>query len=166
MKIQTERLILRNTAINDLDFVVNTEKDNENKAFIGQWTFEQHQQSLTDKDMLHFIIEDKLGEKVGYVILSGLLDSNKALCIKRIAINIKGQGYGKEVMKSIVEWAFEKTAAHRIWLDLMDFNQRARHIYESIGFVYEGTLRDSYFNGESYESMIVMSVLRHEYCNS
>ncbi|GGG70007.1 GNAT family N-acetyltransferase [Paenibacillus radicis (ex Gao et al. 2016)] len=163
MQIQTARLLLRQTTINDLDFVYHTEHDKENRSYIGQWTIEQHQEALKDEDILHLLIENKQGEKTGYVILSGLLDTNKALCIRRIAIKLKGHGYGKEVMKGLIEWGFENNPAHRIWLDVKDFNQRAIHVYESVGFVYEGTLRDSYFNGEGFESLVIMSILREEY---
>ena len=66
-------------------------------------------------------------------------------------------------MKIIIKWAFENTETHRIWLDVKDINRRARNVYESVGFICEGTLRDSFFNGNGFESLIVMSVLRHEY---
>ena len=74
MVIQSAKLNLRKTEINDLAFVIDTENDVENRSFIGQWTFEKHRESLTDEDIIHLIIENKQGEKIGYAILSGLLD--------------------------------------------------------------------------------------------
>jgi len=32
---------------------------------------------------------------------------------------------------------------HRIGLEVYDFNPRARHVYEKLGFVHEGTMRDA-----------------------
>jgi RimJ/RimL family protein N-acetyltransferase len=32
---------------------------------------------------------------------------------------------------------------HRIELEVYDFNPRARHVYEKIGFIHEGTKRDA-----------------------
>ncbi|NBD27802.1 GNAT family N-acetyltransferase [Paenibacillus glycinis] len=104
-----------------------------------------------------------MGVKIGYMILSGLKDPNKALCVKRITMKAKGRGYGKEAMEAMMKWAFENTVTHRIWLDVKDFNRRAQHVYESVGFRREGTLRESYLNGDVFESLIVMSILRHEY---
>ncbi|SEB68231.1 GNAT family N-acetyltransferase [Paenibacillus sp. GP183] len=163
MIIQSKILDLRKTQINDLAFVLETETDPNNIPFIGQWTFEQHLEALTNENMVHLTIENKQGNKVGYVILTGFLDSNKAVCVKRITTKIKGQGYGKEAMKLIIKWVFENTETHRIWLDVKNFNHRARHVYESVGFIFEGTLRDCFFNGERFESLSVMSILRHEY---
>ncbi|GKS09830.1 hypothetical protein YDYSY3_08300 [Paenibacillus chitinolyticus] len=101
MVIQSARLNLRKTEINDLTFVLDIENDVENRSFIGQWTFEKHRDSLTDEDIIHLIIENKQGKKIGYAILSGLLDPNKTLCVKRITNKIKGFGYGKEDMEII-----------------------------------------------------------------
>jgi diamine N-acetyltransferase len=161
--IQSATLDLRKTEINDLAFVLDTETDPDNRSYIGQWTFEQHRESLTDEDIIHLIIENKQGEKIGHVILTGLLNPNKALCEKLITNKIKGHGYGKEAMKIIMKWAFENTDTHRLWLDVKNFNQRALHVYESVGFISEGTLRDSFFNGNRFESLVVMSILRHEH---
>lgn len=163
MQTQSAVLKIRPTEESDLTFVISTENDQENTPYIGQWTFEQHLNSLTNEDMRHLIIENYSGDKIGYVILTGLLDSNKALCIKRIAIQLKGKGYGKETLKLIIKWVFENTGTHRLWLDVKDFNSRARHTYESVGFVFEGTLRDSIFKGGRFESLSIMSILSHEY---
>ena len=42
-------------------------------------------------------------------------------------------------------------------------NRRARGLYESEGFVAEGVMRDSFWTGEEYESLEVMSLLESEY---
>jgi len=42
-------------------------------------------------------------------------------------------------------------------------NARARHVYRKAGFVEEGILRDAFWSGERYESLMVMSILEDEY---
>jgi RimJ/RimL family protein N-acetyltransferase len=163
MVIQSDKLVVRKTEIHDLDFVLRTETDLTNVPFIGQWTFEKHVESLIDEDIAHFIIENRQGDKVGYVILTGLLDPHKAVCVKRISNKIKGQGYGKEAMRLVVKWIFENTDTHRIWLHVKDFNHLAIYVYDSVGFIFEGILRDSYFYEAKFESIAVMSILRQEY---
>jgi len=44
-----------------------------------------------------------------------------------------------------------------------DFNPRAQHVYEKIGFVREGVRRDVLFWEGKYQSGIIMSLLGHEY---
>ena len=77
-----------------------------------------------------------------------LFNEHNSIHIKRIAMDSssKGKGYGKEVLKLILNWIFNNTQAYKVWLDVKDFNYRAIHIYKSIGFIIEGTLRDFEFN--------------------
>ncbi|WP_028596540.1 GNAT family N-acetyltransferase [Paenibacillus assamensis] len=165
MQLTSELLNIRRTELADLAFVIDIESDSTNTPFIGKWTVEQHTTALMDEDVLYVMLEDKQGNPVGYMIITGLLNPNKSVCIERIVVLVKGCGYGKEAMKRMVQWLFEHTDTHRIWLDVKEDNQRARHVYESVRFVYEGTLRDGFFNGEKFESLAIMSILRSEWMN-
>jgi Acetyltransferases, including N-acetylases of ribosomal proteins len=59
--------------------------------------------------------------------------------------------------------AFRDLGAHRFWLDVHSANTRALALYRSEGFVEEGRLRESVRNGEGFDSLIVLSMLRDEY---
>jgi RimJ/RimL family protein N-acetyltransferase len=63
-------------------------------------------------------------------------------------------------MKQVV---FEQFHAHRLWLDVRDFNTRARALYESEGFVVEGTLRECQKWQGYYSSLVVLSILEEEW---
>ncbi|WP_254778917.1 MULTISPECIES: GNAT family N-acetyltransferase [unclassified Bacillus (in: firmicutes)] len=119
--------------------------------------------------MMHFIIEDRiLGDSVvGYVILGGVMNPNKSVELIRITIGPKGKGYGKEAFKLLKDWVFRDFDANRLWLDVKVGNSRAIHLYESQGFVIEGTLRECLLSRDGYESLHVMSILRREFdCGS
>ncbi|MDQ0192321.1 GNAT family N-acetyltransferase [Paenibacillus wynnii] len=161
--IHSESLQLRKTTEEDLEFVLAAEQAQHNCAFIGQWSKEEHRAALHDLDMLHLIIIDALGELTGYVIVTGLLDPNFAVCIKRIVIESKGLGYGKLTLRLLSDWIFQNTATHRLWLDVKDHNERARHVYEGAGFIFEGMLRDCVKVEKGFESLLIMSILRTEY---
>lgn len=64
----------------------------------------------------------------------------------------------------IKKLAFEELNAHRLWLDVKDFNERARKLYESENFTTEGIWREAVKaeNGRR-ESIVFMSILRSEY---
>ena len=74
-----------------------------------------------------------------------------------------GQGYGTEATRLIVQYGFETLHLHRIELEVYDFNPRAHHVYEKVGFVREGVRRDVLLWDGVYQSAIVMSILEHEY---
>ena len=155
---------LRRTLEADLGFVLSAEESGENRPFVSVWAREQHLAALTSEDLSHLIIENIAdGGRVGYVILAGLADPNLSIEFRRIVVTDKGNGYGKEALRLVKRLAFEELKAHRLWLDVKEHNVRARHVYESEGFVVEGVLRECFKTEAGFESLVVMSMLRGEY---
>lgn len=114
-------------------------------------------------DSLHLIVEDTNRRKIGYVIIQGMKNPNRCYEIVRINLSVRNQGYGKKVMKWILDYLFNQLKAHRVWLDVKEGNQRAFHVYQSLGFKVEGTLRECIKKESHYESLIIMGLLRTEY---
>jgi L-amino acid N-acyltransferase YncA len=54
-----------------------------------------------------------------------------------------GRGLGTEATRLITDYAFTVVGLHRITLEVYAFNPRARHVYDKVGFVHEGTMRDA-----------------------
>jgi diamine N-acetyltransferase len=157
-------VILQRTLPQNLEYVMNSERDPENSPFVGQWTLEEHKVALGNPDLLHLIaINKRDNQLIGFAILTGLQNSNHRIELKRLVITDKGKGYGKETLRLIKSIAFRQLGAHRLWLDVRSNNPRAKHVYESEGFVVEGILRESvYLNGQ-YLSLSVMSILENEF---
>lgn len=161
---ENEILRLRDTTRNDLDFVLLAENAEGNRDFVGQWTRLQHRMAFSGRRNLHGIIETVAdNKKVGYLIISELNNPAGSINLKRFVITEKGHGYGHIVLNMVKQLAFEKLHAHRLWLDVKDFNVRARHLYEAEGFVVEGTLRECVKVGDKYESLVIMSILQNDY---
>jgi diamine N-acetyltransferase len=154
---------LRRTNEQDLDFVLSAEQSAENRSFVSVWARDQHLDALTSQDLAHLIIENTAGNRVGYIILAGLADANQNIEFRRIVVTEKSKGYGKEALRLVKKLAFEELKAHRLWLDVKEHNVRARHLYESEGFVAEGVLRECIKADLGFESLVVMSLLSREY---
>nr|AIA10888.1 acetyltransferase (GNAT) domain protein [uncultured bacterium] len=155
-------LALRRTTERDLDFVCAAETSEDNRAFVSVWTREQHINELYDEDIAHLIIE-KDDRRVGYLIVAGLSNEHQSVEFRRLVVTEKGSGIGREVFRLVKRMAFEEFGAHRLWLDVKEFNKRAISLYESEGFIVEGVMRECMKNGDEWESFILMSMLRHEY---
>lgn len=54
-----------------------------------------------------------------------------------------GRGLGTEATTLILAHAFDTVGVNRIELEVYTFNPRARHVYEKVGFVLEGTKRQA-----------------------
>jgi RimJ/RimL family protein N-acetyltransferase len=74
-----------------------------------------------------------------------------------------GKGYGTEMIRALVGWAFATLRLERIWLDVYAFNPRARRVYERVGFVHEGTLRHAIFREGQFMDVDRMSILASEW---
>lgn len=148
----------------DVDYIVEQELHEDNIDFINHWPRDKHLACLNDSNYRYFIAEP-VGDPrpVGFAIMIGLNDPSRNLEFFRLAISEKGKGYGREAMRLAKHFAFEETEAHRLWLDVVDHNDRACHIYETEGFIKEGVLREAaYYHGRR-SSLVVMSILRSEY---
>jgi RimJ/RimL family protein N-acetyltransferase len=74
-----------------------------------------------------------------------------------------GQGYGSDAVRTLLRFAFGELNLHRIELEVVDYNPRARRCYERIGFQLEGTRRQAHYHAGQYHDMHLMSVLREEF---
>lgn len=119
-----------------------------------------------DDERASFIIEATAEKRaVGEVVINDIDPDNRSGNI-RIALFDEadfGKGYGTQAMRLMVDYGFRELKLHRITLGVYAFNPRAIRVYEKIGFVKEGVLRDSlYWDGE-YIDEITMSILEHEW---
>jgi diamine N-acetyltransferase len=156
-------ILLRPTEVDDLQYVVAAEQHDDNRAFVVTWSYDQHRGALFGTDLAHLIVEDEADKPVGFIILAGLESPHQNIEFRRIVITEKGKGYGQEAIQQVQRFAFTRLSAHRLWLDVKESNHRARYIYEKLGFREEGILRECLKNGEQFESLVVMSILSHEY---
>ena len=154
---------LRAADLKDIEFILKQENRDEFINFVFQWTKEEHTQNLNDSDKQYFIIENDDTETKGYAIISGLTSPNSSIELTRIIIAEPGKGYGKKALLLIIKKVFEEYKAHRLYLDVIEYNQRAIYIYQSLGFKEEGILRESVKREKSYDSLVLMSMLEDEY---
>ena len=91
---------------------------------------------------------------------------NHSAFFSRILIlsDSRGQGLGAELVRGLLQHAFQRLRLHRIELNVCQHNRAAIRCYESVGFVREGLLRDALAIGEGrYWSEYRMSLLRPDY---
>jgi len=157
-----KKIRLTNIIKSDIDTII--EFENINKPFVHQYPREKHIALLKDNDCLHLSIKRLDNDKlIGHMIIFGLCNHNKVLEFRRITINEKGLGFGREAIRLLKYLCFEKLGFHRLWLDVYDDNDRAIKLYESEGFKKEGTLRDNIKTNTGFRSQRIYSMLENEY---
>lgn len=94
-------------------------------------------------DRIVWVIRDRIdGRVLGEVVLNDLSDTNRSCGFRIWTAGGRGRGIGTEATRLAVDYAFQ-CGVHRVELEVYDFNPRARHVYEKVGFRYEGTKRDA-----------------------
>lgn len=162
MILQTQRIFIRPTREEDLDQVLEIER--QNRLFIGEYSREKHGYLLHDQSKVHLAIFEKDScELVGYAILAGVGDPHNAIEFRRLAISRQGNGFGRDAIRLVKRLCFERLGVHRLWLDVISDNFRAIRLYESEGFKKEGLIRDCVRSGEEYRSIWVLGMLAPEY---
>jgi diamine N-acetyltransferase len=162
--LHAARVRLRPTMQSDLEFVLSLERDPENLPYITPWERIQHEAAIRFPDFRHFIIETGPGlEAGGFLILIGCRNPHGSIELKRMVVRDKNQGFGRAALRVTKKIAFDDLGAHRFWLDIKKRNARARGLYDSEGFVFEGELREAVKLDDGWESLIVMSMLLGEF---
>jgi RimJ/RimL family protein N-acetyltransferase len=118
-------------------------------------------------ERLDLAIVDKVsGAVVGEVVLNAF-DGNARSANFRTLMGPtgRGRGLGTEAARLILGYGFEQLGLHRIELDVLGSNPRAKRVYEKVGFVVEGVRRDAFaFDGERVDE-ILMAILADEWAS-
>ncbi|WP_232345135.1 GNAT family N-acetyltransferase [Actinoplanes awajinensis] len=73
-----------------------------------------------------------------------------------------GQGYATDAMRTACRYGFDRMRLHRIWLTVVVGNEAAHHIYQKIGFVDEGCLRQASRRDGQWRDVHLMGLLDGE----
>lgn len=74
----------------------------------------------------------------------------------------RDKGLGSDAIITFIDYAFNSLDLHRIELEVIAFNPRARHVYEKCGFVYEGTKRKAHRFDDEWIDINLMSILKED----
>lgn len=75
----------------------------------------------------------------------------------------RGKGMGTFAVKEMLRHAFFNLNLHRIELSVVDGNERAKRLYEKVGFVYEGKKREARYKNGKYADMLMYSILKSDF---
>jgi RimJ/RimL family protein N-acetyltransferase len=138
-----------------------------NFAFIGPevdeaW-FESYLASR-DRNVRLAILDDE-DELCGCVYLLGIhwIHRHAEFAIMIGRRDRWGQGIGRKATHAMLDHAFRDLQLHRVWLHVNHDNDRARRLYERMGFVLEGTLRSAVYKSGKYLDVDVMASLASDY---
>jgi RimJ/RimL family protein N-acetyltransferase len=116
------------------------------------------------RDGMHFGIEAD-GMLIGICSLFGE-DTVAGVAELGIAIGDKaywGRGYGRDAIRTLLDYAFRLVNLRRVMLTVNGTNERAIRAYRACGFIEEGRLRQHAWSDGAYIDIVIMGVLREEW---
>jgi UDP-4-amino-4,6-dideoxy-N-acetyl-beta-L-altrosamine N-acetyltransferase len=135
--------------------------------FINQETddnwFDNYQQNRNEQVRCSICLKEN-DELIGLVSLTSIDYINRSglfhLMLGKRAE--QGKGYGTAATKMMIGHAFNNLNLHRLFLIVLEDNEKAVHIYEKCGFKKEGLMKDSVYKNGAYKSTLMMSLLKAE----
>ncbi|MDQ3292370.1 MAG: GNAT family N-acetyltransferase [Bacteroidota bacterium] len=116
--------------------------------------------------LIYKAVDTSSGETIGHISLGSINRENKSARITRVLIGkpcARGKGYCKQMMQAILQIGFEELNLHRISLGVYEKNLAAIQCYQKVGFKTDGVLRDIKRYGDTYWSLVEMSILEEEW---
>jgi RimJ/RimL family protein N-acetyltransferase len=126
------------------------------------------ERQLKDQDSELFAIETHDGRHIGNIGLHSLdwVHRSAELGIVIGERECWGQGYGSDAIRTLLRFAFDELNLHRVYLKVYEDNTRGIRAYEKCGFQCEGRLREAVYRKGRYYDELILSVLRHEFCDA
>ncbi|MFC9448465.1 GNAT family N-acetyltransferase [Bacillus cereus] len=175
MRLESERIYVRTLCELDAPIILESTMDEEIRYMTGtksSFSLEQIHTHIhkvnNDSSRYDFAICLKeTDEMIGELSILNIdkEDQKAEFRISMASVSLTGKGYGTEAIKMALSFVFEQLKLNRLQLEVFSHNLRGMRAYEKVGFVKEGTLRQSLYYNDTYSDEIIMAILKSDYKN-
>lgn len=118
--------------VQDASLFAQLEQAPDTKQFVLPYSETEHAHNILNSSFVYLRILDA-GELVGFFIL--VLDSEpNSVEFRRVVVSDKGKGVGQSAITAMEQFCRTQLQRTRVWLDVFEYNNRGRHIYEKLGY--------------------------------
>jgi RimJ/RimL family protein N-acetyltransferase len=116
----------------DIPEIMRLERKPGYELFVGRFEADEHAAQMASTAARYSGLRDG-ARLAGFVLLQEL--DRPTVLLRRIAVGDLERGIGARLVRGVMDWVFETTAAGALRLEVALDNPRARHVYEREGFV-------------------------------
>ncbi len=171
--LETERLIMRNFYISDIDDFYSYSKNPNVGPNAGWEPHKNIEESISilmeiiKSDEVWAIVDKRCNNVIGSIGLHKDMKrefKNAKMIGYVLAEEYWGKGYATEAAKRVIKYGFEELGLDIITVYHYPHNDRSRKVIEKCGFKYEGTLRKAsiLYDGRIYDD-VCYSMTKEEY---
>ena len=175
MRVETERLILREYTITDLD--VEHENNLDPELFTYMPFNPPNTKEDTRKRIIHMIEKQKKTPRTDYDVAITLKSNKKLIggCRLNKVSDIQGhigyklakehwgKGYATEAAKALTDYGFTELNLHRVYATVHPDNAASIRVLEKVGMIPEGRLREHILYRDGYRDSLIYSILEQEW---
>ena len=178
MKIETERLILRDFVKDDWERVLEYQIDPLYLRYY-EWTESDRTPESVQEFVGWFLDHQKRNPRIKFQLAVTLKSDNLLIgnCgirmdkVDAVEANIGyefdpkhwNRGYATEAAHAIVDFGFSKFDLHRVWSWCIADNVGSAHVLEKLGMRLEGRLREKEFYKGKWWDILVFGILANEW---
>ena len=70
------------------------------------------------------------------------------------------RGFGGDAIATLMRFAFDEMNLEKLRINVFDYNERAKHVLTSRGFVQEGRLVRDFYREGAYHDIVILSAFR------
>ncbi|WP_449621898.1 GNAT family N-acetyltransferase [Robertmurraya sp. Marseille-Q9965] len=113
------------------------------------------------------ICREESSEIIGVVYLLNidLINRSAEFAIMIGESNNQGRGIGTFATESMLNHAFMDMNLNRVYLSVLEENMRAIRLYEKVGFIIDGIIREAVYKNGEFKDLVLMSILKRDYIN-
>ncbi len=142
-------LTIRRMLVSDVDEVTAIER----ATFATPWSRESFLREMEKNVAARYLVAQRDGRIVGYAGAWVILDESHITNIA-VAEAERGQGIGRRLVEALMQYLSNLGASYAT-LEVRVSNERAQHLYESVGFIRVGKRKRYYEdNGEDAWLMV------------
>lgn len=170
---KSQDIFLRRMEEEDLPYKVQWINDEEvNETLLFDFPFslsetkEWYKRTHFNRSRWDFVVVENNTNKV--VGMTGLINlsqrhKNAQFFITLGDKSIWGKGYSKQVIPLVLEFAFCELGLEKVYLFTLENNEKARYIYEKIGFNQEAYKKNEYFIHGKFHNLFHHAILKEEF---
>lgn len=114
------------------------------------------------------IIEQGKNQILGLISLTSVdyINQSAELHIMIGGKENRGKGIGTFAVTEMLKHAFYNVNLRRIELGVLETNERARHLFEKCGFVYEGRKKKAIYKNGEFIDLLLYAIVREDFIKS
>lgn len=70
------------------------------------------------------------------------------------------KGFGRDAVTTLVRFAFDEMNLHKLKINVFEYNEKAKHLLQSLGFIQEGRLVRDFYREGTWQDIVILSIFR------